>query len=413
MNDSQAASELLKYLGKLGDAGIGMERAFAAYRFSGTRYAVASVGMDAEAIGESDIFFLEENEVREKYALVYSLLKSGGTLRTAIFIHPRFCREAAGKVRNLPPVLDDMAQIVGARAQVCGLRDSRRLVRILKKSGACLIGGEPEERGSLSVGRNLRQAFSAALVLEKSAQVYLQGKALGGARPLNPFEAQLMHLIYQFGYSRKPEAAHRRTQADYIREIPEREMELRRQIAELGRQLSRENLVQGTWGNISVRLDEKYFLCTPSGLDYFAITPWDIVRVELLSLQYEGDTKPTSEKTFHAALLREHPEVQCVIHSHPVNCSVFAAAHVKIPVKDETRRALLNGDAEVAAYGLPSTKKLTANVAAAIRQNRACVMENHGMLVCGTSAEDAHEKCRAAEESARLILQKLEQGDTM
>ncbi len=410
-NDSQAASELLKYLGKLGDAGIGLERAFAAYRFSGTRYAVAAAGADAGKIEESDIIFLEEDEVREKYALLYSLMKSGGEICAAIFIHPRFCREAAGKVRELPPVLDDMAQIVGVRAQVCGLRE-RRLVRLLKKSGACLIGGEPEERGAFSVGRSLMQAFSAALVLEKSAQVYLQGEALGGAKPLDPFEAQLMHLIYKFAYSRRPEAAQHRTQADYIRKIPEREMELRHQIVELGRQLSRENLVQGTWGNISVRLDEKYFLCTPSGLDYFDITPWDIVRVELSSLQYEGGTKPTSEKTFHAALLREHPEIQCIIHSHQVNCSVFAAAHAKIPVTDEKRRALLNGDAEVAAYGLPSTKKLAANVAAAIRENRACVMENHGMLVCGVSAEDAHEKCRAAEESARLTLQKLEQGDT-
>ena len=41
------------------------------------------------------------------------------------------------------------------------------------------------------------------------------------------------------------------------------ESELRQLIKDAGVQMLAENLVQGTWGNISVRIDEKHMLCTP------------------------------------------------------------------------------------------------------------------------------------------------------
>ena len=39
-------------------------------------------------------------------------------------------------------------------------------------------------------------------------------------------------------------------------------------LAKFGKKLVETDLVQGTWGNLSLRLDEKYMMVTPSGLDY-------------------------------------------------------------------------------------------------------------------------------------------------
>ena len=88
--------------------------------------------------------------------------------------------------------------------------------------------------------------------------------------------------------------------------------------------------MQGTWGNISVRLDDRYMLVTPSGLDYERLSPYEIVRVEIAALKYEGKIRPTSEKSIHAGVLSEFSDAQCVIHSHPVNSSVFAAAETSL-----------------------------------------------------------------------------------
>ena len=88
------------------------------------------------------------------------------------------------------------------------------------------------------------------------------------------------------------------------------EQTLRQQLVEYGKKLVSAGLVQGTWGNISVRLDEKYMLATPSGLDYDRLTPEDMVKVEIETLKYEGNLKPTSEKGLHAAIYKKRADGQ-------------------------------------------------------------------------------------------------------
>lgn len=397
---------MIKCAKKLKAAGIGLERARIAMRVSSIQYAVTADSL--RTMNEDDVRILEKEEMREQEPLLYSIFQAGKAVRAVICMYSHFCSLAAQNGQDIPPILDDMAQIVGVYIRVCEAKDLCQVNKVLKRHCACLtVGQDPAQCGAIATGQSLDAAYTAALVLEKASQVYMQSKYLGGAKPIGLAEAAAMHLGYRIQYSRMADAIHNRTASDFDRQIPAEEMALRRQIVQLGRELSEENLVQGTWGNISVRLDAGHMLCTPSGLNYFRIMPYDIVRVDLDTLAYEGNTKPTGEKTFHAALLFSHPDIYCIIHTHPANSSTFAATHKRIPPADAAYRALLCGDVEVAGYGFPASKKLSQNVVAAIRNNRACVMENHGMLVCGDSIADAHEKCHAAEDCARAEIERL------
>ena len=111
----------------------------------------------------------------------------------------------------------------------------------------------------------------------------------------------------------------------------DREARLRQMLVDYGNRLVACGLVQGTWGNISVRLDDRYMLATPSGLDYSRLTPEDMVKVDIETLKYEGDLKPTSEKGLHAAVYQRRPEIGAVIHTHAKYCCVFAAANQDMP----------------------------------------------------------------------------------
>ena len=51
----------------------------------------------------------------------------------------------------------------------------------------------------------------------------------------------------------------------------EEELKLRQVIKDSGVNLLKKNLVQGTWGNTAVRLDEDHMLVTPTGLDYISL----------------------------------------------------------------------------------------------------------------------------------------------
>ena len=103
------------------------------------------------------------------------------------------------------------------------------------------------------------------------------------------------------------------------------ELELREKLVAYGNKLVDEGLVQGTWGNLSIRLDENYMLVTPSGLDYRRLTAADMVKVNLQTLEYEGSLKPTSEKGIHAGIYLRRPDIHAVIHTHSKYCSIFIA----------------------------------------------------------------------------------------
>ena len=68
------------------------------------------------------------------------------------------------------------------------------------------------------------------------------------------------------------------------------ESDARIDLVRYGRRLVQAELVQGTWGNLSVRLDNNYMLTTPSGLDYQLVKPADMVKVEAASRPRRRDS---------------------------------------------------------------------------------------------------------------------------
>lgn len=183
------------------------------------------------------------------------------------------------------------------------------------------------------------------------------------------------------------------------------EAEIRQAVKDAGVKLLESNLVQGTWGNISIRIDDKKMVVTPSGMDYIRMRPEDTVVVDIETLEYTSDVKPTSEKKIHAAIYRDRPEIGAVIHSHPLWSSAVAAARVEMPVKDERHRKLIGESVRPGTYGLPGTKKLTEGAVEAMKGRNACFLANHGIIACAPTIDEAFEVCKAMEECSKNYIE--------
>lgn len=186
----------------------------------------------------------------------------------------------------------------------------------------------------------------------------------------------------------------------------EEEKRLRQVIKDSGVNLLKENLVQGTWGNTAVRLDDDHMLVTPTGLDYIALKPEDmpVVQISDPSIWKDG-LKPTSERKIHAAIMAVRKEVGATIHSHPVYCSVLASARVELPVVNDDMARLVGGTARVGAYGLPGMKKLKEGTVAAMHERNACLMANHGVFCAGKDMDEAFEIIRVMERSCKQYIE--------
>jgi L-fuculose-phosphate aldolase len=141
-------------------------------------------------------------------------------------------------------------------------------------------------------------------------------------------------------------------------------------------------------------------LCTPSGMAYHLLTPDDIVLVELDTLAYGDQRKPTSEKRLHRDIFAARSDIGAVIHTHAKLSGVFAAARKTICCISGDMREMIGSEMRCAGHALPSTKKLSRVALAALGDRNGCLLMNHGVLCCGADLEAAYLACKAAEQTA-------------
>ena len=180
---------------------------------------------------------------------------------------------------------------------------------------------------------------------------------------------------------------------------------IQQQVCDAGKQLLKEGLVARTWGNVSIKINERQMVITPSGRKYDELTPDDMVLVDIYTLKYEGNIKPSSELKLHCEVYKTRPLIQSVIHTHQMYASIVAAAQKDVEVLDETHQQILGGKIiKAAPYALPNTKKITVETANAIGQSNAALMSNHGVVCIGTSLENAFDVARTLEKACELFI---------
>ncbi len=180
-------------------------------------------------------------------------------------------------------------------------------------------------------------------------------------------------------------------------------MNYKKLIVDAGLQMLRSGLTVATWGNISARDSETGLIyLTPSGMPYDTITEDDIVVMNAKGEVVEGNRRPTIEFAMHLGILNKRPEINAVVHTHPIYSQIFACLHEEIPPIIDEAAQMMAGAVKCAEYGLPGTQELADNVAAALGDGYACLMANHGSVCVGTSMEKAFTVSTVLEMSAQI-----------
>ena len=175
-------------------------------------------------------------------------------------------------------------------------------------------------------------------------------------------------------------------------------------VCETAKKLSTSNLVAGTWGNISARLDNDYMVVTPSGMPYETLKPEDMVIVNMHDLTYEGELKPSVETPMHARILLERPEVNAAVHTHSTYALVMACAHKPIPPICDDQVQILGGEVRVARYTLPGTGEMADAVLEALQGRMGALIANHGAVTLGRTLDEAMVAATVLEKSAQVYV---------
>ncbi len=183
------------------------------------------------------------------------------------------------------------------------------------------------------------------------------------------------------------------------------EENIRKNIVEAGLKLIQKGLVTRSWGNISVRIDEKNMLITPSGRTYESLKPEEIVLMDYRKLTFEGKIKPSSEYHLHAEIYKRRKDIHAVIHTHQMNATTVATARREVPPIIDDMVQIIGPSVRVSKYTLAGTQKFARYAVKALRGRQAALLANHGAVCTGRSLEEAFVVSEVLEKACKAFIE--------
>jgi L-ribulose-5-phosphate 4-epimerase len=168
--------------------------------------------------------------------------------------------------------------------------------------------------------------------------------------------------------------------------------DLRKTLAEAGRVLASENQGDYVAGHITARLpdDPQRFLMKPAGIGYEEMTNDNIITVDIEGAKVAGTMPRHNEVYIHSEVLRARPDINAVLHSHPIHAVAFSSLgkpllpvgndgvhfYAGLPVFSETTDLIIDQERGKA-------------VARCLGRHQALILRNHGIVTAGRTIEEA------------------------
>ncbi|HXE18842.1 aldolase [Castellaniella sp. UC4442_H9] len=169
----------------------------------------------------------------------------------------------------------------------------------------------------------------------------------------------------------------------------------------------------GLAGQVSARGEDPDTYWTQQwGTGFEEVTENNLLLVDgdLTVLKGKGMANPAAR--FHSWIYRNHPDVKCILHAHPLNVSALSMLEIPLVVSHMDTCVLHDEVAFVEKWpGIPVGNGEGKLISAALANKKTILLAHHGMLVTGGSVEEACVLAVMFERAAKLQLMALASGD--
>jgi ribulose-5-phosphate 4-epimerase/fuculose-1-phosphate aldolase len=167
---------------------------------------------------------------------------------------------------------------------------------------------------------------------------------------------------------------------------------LRERLVDAGRVLALEGQGDYVAGHVSVRLPDQpgRFLMKPAGIGIEEMRPDNIITVDLGGRKVDGTMPRHNEVFIHSEVLRARPDVNAVVHTHPIHAVAFSSLGKPL--------LAVGNDASMFVDNLPIFSETTdliidqprgMAVARCLGRSPALILRNHGIVTAAASIEEA------------------------
>ena len=163
-------------------------------------------------------------------------------------------------------------------------------------------------------------------------------------------------------------------------------------------------MVASTDGNISLRLDPRRILTSPTGISKGMMTPDDLVITDLQGHKLSSRRNPSSELAMHLLIYSRGPDINAVCHAHPPPLPVTQPL-----VCRSTKQFCANWFSRSAVFRSRVTARrarpsLPTHSSRCVQSYEAILMANHGVVCYGQDLLSAFFRMETTEHFARVAL---------
>jgi L-fuculose-phosphate aldolase len=176
----------------------------------------------------------------------------------------------------------------------------------------------------------------------------------------------------------------------------------REEVAYFMRRLYRQGLTTCSGGNLSMRYKDRYVLITPSALDKGEMQGDSIAVLTGDGENLTPGLKTSIETEMHLMVLKARPDVNAVVHAHPVTATSFAALKQDINCHLTAESYSVLGRPQLAPYAMMGTRKLAEVVSQCVKDTNVVIMQNHGVLTVGPTMLKAFDRLEVLETAAKM-----------
>lgn len=203
-----------------------------------------------------------------------------------------------------------------------------------------------------------------------------------------------------------------REQARMLREFQIPQRSIREKLALTCRVLFDGGHDSGLAGQITARGEEPATYYTQQlGLGFDEITASNLLKVNEDLEVIDGSGMPNPANRFHSWIYRQRPDVNCIIHTHPLHAASLSMLEVPLEVSHMDNCTLYDDCAFLEKWpGVPVGNEEGHIISEALGNKRAILLAHHGMLVASSTVEEACLLALQFERTARMQLLAMSAG---
>ena len=193
---------------------------------------------------------------------------------------------------------------------------------------------------------------------------------------------------------------------------------LKKEVYKANIALPEYGLVNFTWGNVSgINREKGLVVIKPSGVEYDALSPENMVVVDMDGNVIDGMLSPSVDTPTHLILYKSFPDIGGVVHTHSTWATVFAQCGKDIPAYGTTHADYFYGS-------VPCTRALSDEevngeyekntglvIAEAFKKRNldpvsmpAVIIKNHGPFSWGKNPSEAVKNAAILELVAHMAI---------